>query len=80
MASFSVTPDNNMFIIEKDDMAVISCEFDILQYSENFYVIDIGANIGAYSLKIVRKFKHGFLVAIEPDPKNYKNPHSKYSS
>ena len=52
-----------------------ACELDwiinFLQEKENFLFIDIGANIGIYSVLVARESKTR-CVAIEPDPRNLK--------
>lgn len=39
--------------------------------SDDTVFIDVGAHLGAFSLRVARKCRHGTVVALEPDPRNY---------
>jgi len=43
-----------------------------IRIEENSVVIDIGAHIGLYTIPIAKIAKNGFVVAIEPNPDNFK--------
>ena len=73
-------PDGNSLITPIMDMASFNVLKDIYdkEIYERFYetrkddiVLDIGAHIGVFTLKICRRIKNGIVIAIEPDQRNF---------
>jgi FkbM family methyltransferase len=42
------------------------------QFTEALYVIDAGANVGFTSLYLAKRLPFATIIALEPDPENYK--------
>ena len=61
---------------KSDFFAMTSVNFDNVYEVEKIkdpkVILDIGANIGAFTVAVARKFPHAKVIAVEPEPSNFK--------
>ena len=77
---FLKLPDGNTIYLPLLDMSTFIAFIDVYDHAEyeKFYVpkngdiiLDVGAHIGAFTLKTCRFNRNGLVVAVEPDPHNF---------
>jgi len=71
-------PDG-IIVIEKDISSLLVDEIYTRALYEKHYkirkgdiVIDVGAHVGVFTLKASRRANNGLIIAVEPNPQNYK--------
>jgi FkbM family methyltransferase len=79
-AFMGILPDGNLLFYPLDDSKILPIISEI--YQENIYdvkqmedfkmVCDIGAHIGLFTLKISKQAPKSKIIALEPDPTNFK--------
>lgn len=75
-----VLPDGNLLVYPLDDRKILSIIseiyhkkiYDVRQIKNFKFVFDVGAHIGLFTLRMSKQASNSKIMAIEPNPTNYK--------